>query len=644
MLKLSHVYKTYSMGNESYQALDDVSFEIDRGSFTAIVGPSGCGKSTLLHIIGGLDRAAGGEIRFGDEDITKYSEKQMDQYRLKNIGIVFQQFNLVPHLSALENIEVPMTLAGISRSERRRRSKELLQLVGLEDRANHKPNQLSGGQKQRVAIARALALNPTIVLADEPTGALDSQNGKMILELLKQISRVKGTTIVMVTHAADIAAEADHVITMLDGRVVKETFEKKSDSSGTAAEDKRWNGMRLRTAVRHALGNLLLKKWRTALVCLGSSIGICGIALMVGMGLGLETKIKKELSPILDLTSISVSVGEDKDLLTKEQIEQIKSIPGVKAAYYSYAFDAGIIHGSYNTTARIYSSKPNEWIGKKERNQMVAGDYPKSDSEIVIPESLAEELLAEGQDPTELIGSKVTVYFANSGNFASETEKADMTVSGIISEHLFGLLTESYIEHSYAEALSARIDVQKQPRPIGTSVLAESEEVVDEVKDSLVAKSFNAVTEEEQFQSVTQYFRFVQGVLGMFAGISLVVSSIMIGIVLYISVLERTKEIGVFRAMGSRRKDIRRIFFTEAGVIGFAAGGFGVVIALLLGIIGDAVIEQAILKENAFRVFSIQPGLILFCLLFSIGLSLLAGWIPSRRASSLDPVEALRHE
>ncbi|MEM1611047.1 MAG: ABC transporter ATP-binding protein [Sulfolobales archaeon] len=222
IIELKDVWKIYRIGSVEYPALRGVNLSIDRGSFISIVGPSGSGKTTMLHLIGALDRPTKGEIYINGVEISRLSDNKLAELRNKTVGFVFQQYNLIPYLSAIENVEMPMIVSGISRDERRRRAKWLLEQLGLGDKIWKRPTELSGGEQQRVAIARALANNPKIILADEPTGNLDTSNAKVVVELLKRINRDMGVTIVVVTHNMEVAYETDRIVYLRDGVVVKE--------------------------------------------------------------------------------------------------------------------------------------------------------------------------------------------------------------------------------------------------------------------------------------------------------------------------------------------------------------------------------------------------------------------------------------
>jgi len=219
LIRAVDLARYYTIGQENVRALDGVSLEVAQGEFVALVGPSGSGKSTLLNLLGGLDRPSSGEIYVADLELGRASDRELVQYRRKRIGFIFQSFNLLVTRSAVENVETPLMLADVKPKERRARALELLGLVGLGKRANHKPNQLSGGEMQRVAVARSLANRPLLLLADEPTGNLDSQTGRDILNLLREAVSNQGVTLVLVTHDAQVASFADRVVHMLDGRI-----------------------------------------------------------------------------------------------------------------------------------------------------------------------------------------------------------------------------------------------------------------------------------------------------------------------------------------------------------------------------------------------------------------------------------------
>jgi len=304
MLSLTNICKTYLAGDSEVQALKSVSVNFRKHEFVSILGPSGCGKTTLLNIIGGLDRYTSGQLSVNGIPTSEFKDRDWDSYRNHSIGFVFQSYNLIPHQTVLANVELALTLSGVSKSERRKRAEDALRKVGLGDQLKKKPNQMSGGQMQRVAIARALVNDPDILLADEPTGALDSETSVQIMEILKEISSDK--LIIMVTHNPELAEKySSRIIRLLDGNVINDSnpyspedeAAERSDELKNAAPSKKEKFTRTQmsffTALSLSLNNLLTKKGRTFLTAFAGSIGIIGIALILSLSHGINMYIDK---------------------------------------------------------------------------------------------------------------------------------------------------------------------------------------------------------------------------------------------------------------------------------------------------------------------------------------------------------------
>ena len=305
MLKLNNIKKDYKTGNFIQNALKGVSLSFRENEFVAILGPSGSGKTTLLNIIGGLDRYTTGDLIIDGKSTKKFKDKDWDAYRNHAIGFVFQSYNLISHISVLENVEMGMTLSGVSGSERKRKALELLDKVGLKEHAHKKPNQLSGGQMQRVAIARALANDPKIILADEPTGALDSKTSVQIMELIKEISKDK--LVIMVTHNKELAENyAERIIEMKDGEILNDSnpYDSK-DKSGNLKITK--TAMSFLTALKLSFGNIRTKKGRTILTAFASSIGIIGIALILSLSNGFNIEVENFEADSLSQSPIMIT-------------------------------------------------------------------------------------------------------------------------------------------------------------------------------------------------------------------------------------------------------------------------------------------------------------------------------------------------
>ena len=322
MLKLDNITKTYEMGDLKVEALKGLSVEFRKNEFVSILGPSGCGKTTLLNIIGGLDRYTTGDLVINNKSTKEYKDKDWDNYRNHSVGFVFQSYNLIPHQTVIENVELALTLSGVSKEERHKKAKAVLEKVGLGDKLRNKPNQLSGGQMQRVAIARALVNDPEIILADEPTGALDSTTSVQIMELLKEISKDK--LIIMVTHNPELAEQySSRIVKLLDGCLTDDSHpfteeeSKKEKPLLSVSDDSELNKTQLKkknqkkkmsfwTALALSFKNLLTKKGRTILVSIAGSIGIIGIALILAISSGFSTYINKMQEDTLSSTPITI--------------------------------------------------------------------------------------------------------------------------------------------------------------------------------------------------------------------------------------------------------------------------------------------------------------------------------------------------
>ncbi|MBP0966979.1 MAG: ABC transporter ATP-binding protein, partial [Oscillospiraceae bacterium] len=305
MLGLKGITKDYLAGDTAVHALRGIDIQFRQNEFVAVLGPSGCGKTTLLNIIGGLDRYTEGDPTIADKSTKEYKDRDWDHYRNHTIGFVFQTYNLIPHQTVLSNVELALTLSGISKAERRERAVKMLERVGLGDQIKKKPNQMSGGQMQRVAIARALINDPEILLADEPTGALDTETSVQIMDLLKEIARDR--LVIMVTHNPDLAEQyATRIIRLLDGKVQsdskpysekqaaadrKKALKKKEKEEAAAKKKSKMVSMSSGTAFSLSLNNLLTKKGRTILTAFAGSIGIIGIALILSLSDGFQTFI-----------------------------------------------------------------------------------------------------------------------------------------------------------------------------------------------------------------------------------------------------------------------------------------------------------------------------------------------------------------
>ena len=613
ILRIANLCKTYYISNTIKQdVLKGINLELGSGELVALLGESGCGKSTLLNIIGGLDTDYTGSVVIRGKFIRDYSENEMDDYRKKKVGLIFQNYNLIPHMTLRENVEIAMKMSDIEESEMKKRSLELLELVGLKEHADKYPNQLSGGQKQRVAIARSLANNPEIILADEPTGALDKEAASLVHKILNEIA-LMGKLVIIVTHSKAVANMCSRIIKIEDGIVVSDQMKNKPKKEYVKYKEIDVKSIKTKEIAKLSFKNIIASLSRNILVSIGIAIGIAALILILALSDGITNYVKDYYGA--DGKSTIISAEYDKNtLISSSTITDIYKIDGVK----------DITKGTNLTSMTLtYNDKENNIEKLYEYNsinypELLIGSYPSND-EIIIDLDFAEAI--SESSAVSVIG--LTVYVSNGTNTNS------FIVSGIYDD---SSSTTAYITASAMDNYSTNTTV----------LYVEVNDItyLEQVKEELINLGFNANELNEEASTVLDYIDLGTTVLTAVALIAMVVSAIMIIIVMYISVIERTQEIGILRSIGARKKDILKMFIIEASMLGFFGGAFGAIIAYVVAIITNVI---SLIAANAYFI-SYNPLFYLLGLLISIIVSVLAGIAPSNKASKLDPVEALRYE
>lgn len=774
MLTLKNVKKSYTTGDFTQVALDGVSVNFRKNEFVSILGPSGSGKTTCLNVIGGLDKYDSGDLIINGKSTKEFNDTDWDAYRNNSIGFIFQSYNLINHLDIISNVEMGMTLSGVSTSEKRKKALEALERVGLKDHIYKRPNQLSGGQMQRVAIARALANNPDIILADEPTGALDTKTSVQIMELIKDIAKDK--LVIMVTHNPELAHEyADRIIEFKDGNIVSDS-NPLSEGIKDGSYSLKKTSMNFLTALKLSFTNIKTKKGRTFLTAFASSIGIIGIAVILSLSSGFNTKIEEVQSDTLSEYPITITqtsqevdieamheevksntsnskvekVDSDEVYLynqsdvikshvnnfTDDFIEYLNNINKDICSSIGYTRIASMnlinkIDGEYkaatftsqsgnshmaSTTISSYPEMIDNSQGSYiEKNyDLLSGEYPTKDTDLVlvvdsknrVDENVIKSLGIDIEDLDsidfdDLVGMKFKLinnddYYEKTsfGTYmpTSDLEKAynsddsiTLTIKAIVRENDesgVGMLASGI---AYSDKLTELVvdraldsDIVKAQEDANYNVITR-EEIDSDTKSSLISylggdatpyaimiypKNFDAkdqvveyldayndkVSSEDDeivYTDLAQTMSDMTGgimdgitiVLVAFASISLVVSLIMVGIITYISVLERTKEIGILRALGARKKDITRVFNAETFIIGSCSGILGIVIAWALTFPINSILYKMTDLEN---IAKLNPMHAIGLLLISVVLTMIGGWIPSKYAATKDPVESLR--
>ncbi|QHE62623.1 ATP-binding cassette domain-containing protein [Rossellomorea vietnamensis] len=646
-IKISNVNKYYKLGKKDrIQVLHDVNVAFNKGEFVSILGESGSGKSTLMNIIGGMDREYEGEVKVDGKSLQDMSESELDAYRKLKIGFIFQSFNLISHLSVLENVVMTMQMTDMKTSEREQKAKKTLTELGLGDHLHKKPNQLSGGQKQRVAIARALSNDPDIILADEPTGALDKKNSEQIMQLLDQIA-AQGKLVITVTHSQKVADYGTRIITMDDGTIIKDESVRETYDRKPSGQKVRTKNLKFAAAIKMAFNNIRLNLKRNLLVSFGGAIGILSVILMLGLGSGVTDYINKEINANVNPNLIQVTKSPEdqsnagssplpnpvQETVTLEQkdIDQVKNIEHVKNVekVYTLTMGSSVLYNDTSVNIVQYQTMNQSVTGE----DLIAGDLP-GDQEVLLSETAAEKAI---DSPEALVGEKVEVYINTTDNQNRPVVlKEEMKVSGIIKGSMNQDL--AYTSYRTLENMYKQDDITLKATQLNVTV--KGEKYVDMVETDLKDAGFTGTGVGNILNQVTNYLNIATNVLAGIAGISLLVSAIMIIVVLYISVVERTKEIGILRAVGARRKDIKRIFFSEAALLGLASGVIGVLIASGIGVLGNNVMQQAF----EAKLIQISAGNMLTGIIISVIISILAALMPAAKASKLDPMESLRYE
>lgn len=644
MITIRNIKKCYKLNRENIEVLKGVSLHLQKGQLIFLLGESGCGKSTLLNIIGGLDYADDGEYIFHSINVRAFNEKRWACLRREKIGFVFQSFNLIPHLSALENVEMSMILLGKSKEERKERAIELLNMVGLGDKLDYLPNQLSGGQKQRVAIARALANDPDIILADEPTGALDSENSVHIMEILKKISQ-QGKIVLVVTHSQELTSYADRVIRMRDGEIIEDEHALDTEKIEDVYEDSvasKGKKLDLLTTLKLSFRNIKNKKWRNILTAIGASIGIFGLSIIMALGNGVKDKLSSSIDEATAKSSLSVA-NEQFALLNEKDIVRLREIKGVKDIYPYNPFQISIkTKEGDKSTSSAESLAPKKYAeiiyGKK---YIVKGKFPDDQrDEIVLPERIAKKLF---KDSTEAVGKNVSlVVQLMSLKEIYPTVNVRATVVGVVKNNSIPLLDTVGISYGLSQKIMKE-SIGNSTGALSFTIIPSSINDIDHLKSKIKQMGYKVQTDEESQNEINEYVSLASVALGMLSGISLIVSSIMIGIVLYVSVLERTREIGILKALGAFRSDIRRIFVTEGMLMGIIGGAFGVLGSIAVGKVANYTITTLMKKSNLdiFQFSFVQAVLLI---IFSGLLGILASFVPANKAAKQPAVEALRYE
>ncbi|WP_221365657.1 MacB family efflux pump subunit [Aeromonas caviae] len=670
LIRLKGIERRYQSGEHEVTVLHPLDLAIDAGEMVAIVGASGSGKSTLMNLLGCLDRPSGGQYLFRGQDTATLDALSLARLRCHHFGFIFQRYHLLPHLDAAANVEIPAIYAGTARLDRQARARTLLTRLGLQDRSHHRPGQLSGGQQQRVSIARALANGGEVILADEPTGALDSQSGKEVMTILKEL-HAQGHTIILVTHDMAVASHADRIITLRDGRVVEDSGHRATDDnaaspspSGAPAhpqpgdgsqlapppvgQDAQGTGAAVRTASRGwdryreagrmALHAMLAHRMRTFLTMLGIIIGIAAVVSVVALGQGARAKVIDDINA-MGTNTIDIFPGKDWgdekaasiQTLNERDLDALLGQPYLEGASpqiatsgqlrYRNKTSSGSVIGVGNDFFRVKGMTLTQGRLLDER------DIRNRTAVAVVDGKTIESLLGKvdpvgqvvlvGTLPVRIVG--VVTQETGFGR-SSQSVNVWLPYSAVMSR----LLSQQHFTQ-----ITIRVKDGVQP------ALAEQAAVALLTQRHGV-KDFFTFSSDSIVKSVEKTTATLTLLVSAIAVISLIVGGVGVMNIMLVSVVERTREIGIRIAVGARQSDILQQFLIEAVMVSLLGGLLGIGLALLIGALFSLLVE------------SFQMRFSLFSILMAFGCSsligILFGYLPARNAARLDPVEALARE
>ncbi len=648
-IELQGIHRTFTTdGGVQVHALRGIDLKIYPGEFLAIIGQSGSGKSTLMNILGCLDRPSEGSYLFGGRDIRSFDADGLAWLRREAFGFVFQSYNLLANATAEENVEIPAIYAGAGHSERRQRAETLLTSLGLGERMDHRPSQLSGGQQQRVSMARALMNGGKIILADEPTGALDSQSSIEVMKLLTDLAR-QGHTVIIITHEPEVAAHADRVVEFRDGAII-------SDSGTVRPTDGEQTGSTIETlfrerkpvsplgslleAVRMAMRSLRANLFRTILTLLGVVIGVASVVAMLAIGEGAQQEIVDRISSIgtnrLSLQPArmegqrrnlpSTLTFEDADAITADLSNILGAMPQINGS-------STVRYGRQDSDTSITATSEN--MPELQNWPLASGVFfTRDDSEsytavAVLGATVAGELFPDGNDP---LGNYILIRNIPFQIIGVLTSKGAAAGPG-------GGDQDDVV---YVPLKTGALRLFGETRVNSISVMVDDIEQIDTTEEQLRelmvvrhgSEDFRIFNSAELLATVSSSQQTFTLLLGSVAAISLLVGGIGVMNIMLVSVTERTREIGIRMATGARQLDIMWQFLSEAIVVSGLGG--------VIGVLGGLGVGFILLQSGVAIKFTALPAIVAFCCATATGL--IFGFTPARKASRLDPVTALANE
>ncbi|OFC69743.1 macrolide ABC transporter permease/ATP-binding protein MacB [Alteromonas confluentis] len=639
LIELNNVVRSYQTEGTEVRALDGISLTIRKGEFVAIMGQSGSGKSTLMNILGCLDTPSAGSYTINGHNVNSLTQEQLSALRLKTFGFVFQRYQLLASHSAIENVALPAIYSNTDKPEREKRAAELLTRLGLGDRLEHRPGEMSGGQQQRVSVARALINGAEVILADEPTGALDSASGEQLLALLKELHG-EGVTIILITHDPAVAEHAERQVHLLDGKIVSDSGEavpEETPQEGTQGAVQAFRSISGAAALGMAFSSLRLNWFRTLLTLLGIIIGVAAVVTMMAIGEGGKQDVLKRIEAI-GTNLISVRPGGrnmrnsgDVATLTLADADALRDIPGVMYVAPERSSRNTMRYGENDFSGRIKGSTP-DYLHVKDWEIAQGVFFTEEDVRnyapvVVIGDTVAETLF---EDKMQAVGK----YILMSNSLYQ--------VIGVLKSKGATAGGSDQDDEVLIPVTTGRLKVFGRDYLSGITIKASGSDVASQVKDAVLetlkqrhgAEDVMVFTTDSLVEAVTETQNTLTWLLASVAAISLFVGGIGVMNIMLVNVSERKREIGLRMATGAKPADILKQFNIEAWVVCILGGAVGIVL-------GYGVI--LIVSQFSISVaYTLMPPVLAFITSLLVGV--LFGYAPALKASRLSPIEALSED
>lgn len=642
IIEIKNLNKFFGEGENRVHILKNIHLEIEQGDFIAIIGASGSGKSTLMNIIGCLDTASSGSYQIAGKETAKLSADQLSELRQQRFGFIFQRYNLLSTLSAQENVALPAVYTGMAKAQRLQRAAQLLEKLGLGNKIDNKPNQLSGGQQQRVSIARALMNGGDIILADEPTGALDSKSGETVMQILQQLHQ-EGHTIILVTHDKHIAQFANRIIEIKDGEIIqdqRQSLQITARKMTQAATNRGWQFYRDQffEALNMSINAIIAHKLRSLLTMLGIIIGITSVVCVVALGNGSQQKVLQNINSLgtntMDIyngTGFGDRRAESMQNLTVNDSEALMRQPYIESVTPNSSVSGTLTYRNNAFTAQVRGVSEQYFNVKGIQTvagQLFSGEQVKQNQSVAVIDQNTQKRIFQDRNP---LGQIIMI------------NKKPLKVIGIVDiDNVMGVNRESLnIWIPYTTAMN-KISGEKKISSItvkvnqGISTAAAEKNVTALLLSRHGKKDFFILNTDSIKQTIESTTNTMKLLISSIALISLIVGGIGVMNIMLVSVTERTKEIGIRMAIGAKQQNILQQFLIEAVLVCLVGGIIGIILSGLIGFLFNRFMSEFTMLFSTFSI--------VVAVLCSTLIGIIFGYVPAKNAAKLNPITALSQE